>query len=194
LPERFQSIAHEIVKFGLVGVLNTLINLAVFNALLLAVHDVGRVKANFVATAVATVFAYVMNRYWTFKHRPSEHSASREFLLFVFFNVVGLGIESALIGGTVYILGANTILAVNIAKILGLGLGTVFRFWAYRTFVFKPATAAVADAEALTAAVATIGTLGVDATLEEIEAAYSDGLLTEQEYSQLAAAKTPANA
>jgi putative flippase GtrA len=194
LPERFQSIAHEIMKFGLVGVLNTLINLAVFNALLIAVHDVGRVKANFVATAVATVFAYVMNRYWTFKHRPSEHSRSREFLLFVFFNVVGLGIESALIGGTVYILGANTIVAVNIAKILGLVLGTIFRFWAYRTFVFKPPTPAVADAEAFTAAVATAGTLGVDATLEQIEAAYSDGLLTEQEYSQLAAAKTPANA
>jgi putative flippase GtrA len=182
------------MKFGLVGVLNTLINLAVFNALLIAVHDVGRVKANFVATAVATVFAYVMNRYWTFKHRPSEHSRSREFLLFVFFNVVGLGIESALIGGTVYILGTNTIVAVNIAKILGLVLGTIFRFWAYRTFVFRPAAPQVAEAEALTAAVATAGTLGVDATLEEIEAAYSDGLLTEQEYSELAASKTPANA
>jgi putative flippase GtrA len=183
------------MKFGLVGVLNTLINLAVFNALLIAVHDVGRVKANFVATAVATVFAYVMNRYWTFKHRPSDHSRSREFILFVFFNVVGLGIESALIGGTVYILGTNTIVAVNIAKILGLVLGTVFRFWAYRTFVFRPAAAPkVADAEAFTAAVATTGTLGVDATLEEIEAAYSDGLLTEQEYSQLAASNSPANA
>jgi putative flippase GtrA len=182
------------MKFGLVGVLNTLINLAVFNVLLITVHEVGRVKANFVATAVATIFAYVMNRYWTFKHRPSDHSRSREFMLFVFFNVVGLGIESALIGGTVYILGTNSIVAVNIAKILGLGLGTIFRFWAYRTFVFRPATSAVADAEALTAAVAVTGTLGVDATLEEIEAAYSDGLLTEEEYSHLAATKTPVDA
>jgi len=194
LPERFQLIAHEIVKFGLVGVLNTLINLAVFNALLVTVHDVGRVKANFVATAVATVFAYLMSRYWTFKHRPSDHSPSREFVLFIFFNAVGLAIESALIGGTVYILGTKTIVAVNIAKILGLGLGTIFRFWAYRTFVFRPATSALANAEALTAAVATAGTLGVDATLEEIEAAYSDGLLTDEEYSQLSATKTPANA
>jgi putative flippase GtrA len=194
LPERFQQIAHEIMKFGLVGVLNTLINLAVFNALLITVHDVGRVKANFVATAVATVFAYLMSRYWTFKHRPSEHSRSREFMLFLLFNGIGLGIESALIGGTVYILGTKTIVAVNIAKILGLGLGTIFRFWAYRTFVFRPATPAVADSEALAAAVATTGTLGVDATLEEIELAYSDGLLTEKEYTQLSASRTPANA
>jgi putative flippase GtrA len=183
------------MKFGLVGVLNTLLNLAVFNALLITVHEVGRVKANFVATAVATVFAYVLNRYWTFKHRPSEHSRSREFLLFGFFNVVGLGIETTLIGGTVYVIGTSTIVAVNIAKIMGLVLGTIFRFWAYRTFVFRPAAApAAAESESLVAAVATAGTLGVDATLEEIEAAYSDGLLTAEEYNQLAATKTPANA
>lgn len=186
LPERFQQIAHEILKFGLVGVLNTLINLAVFNALLVTVADVGRVKANFVATAVATVFAYLMSRYWTFKHRTGDTPKSREFVLFIFFNVVGLGIESALIGGTVYILGTNTIVAVNIAKILGLVLGTIFRFWAYRTFVFKPATPAVAEDEALAAAVATTGTLGVEATLEEIEAAYAE--LDEEDR------KTPANA
>lgn len=189
------------MKFGLVGVLNTLLNLAVFNALLITVHEVGRVKANFVATAVATVFAYVMSRYWTFKHRPSELSRSREFLLFGFFNVVGLGIETTLIGGTVYIIGTTAIVAVNIAKIMGLVLGTIFRFWAYRTFVFKPAAptaaepdAVTAESEALVAAVATTGTLGVDATLEEVEAAYSDGLLTDEEYTQLASTKTPANA
>lgn len=183
------------MKFGLVGVLNTLLNLAVFNALLITVTEVGRVKANFVATAVATIFAYAMNRYWTFKHRPSEHSRSREFMLFAVFNVVGLGIESALIGGTVYIIGTATIVAVNIAKIMGLVLGTIFRFWAYRTFVFKPAAVPVAaESESLVAAVATSGTLGVDATLEQIEAAYSDGLLTDEQYSQLASTKTPANA
>jgi putative flippase GtrA len=170
LPERFQQLAHEIMKFGLVGVLNTLINLLVFNALLLSIDDVGRVKANFVATAIATVFAYVMSRYWTFKDRPSEHSTSREFTLFVIFNVIGLGIESALIAGTVYIIGTSTIVAVNIAKVAGLGLGTIFRFWAYRTFVFKPASATVMETEALAAAFATTGTLGVEATLEEIEA------------------------
>jgi putative flippase GtrA len=189
LPERFQQLAHEVLKFGLVGILNTLINLAVFNALLIGIDNVGRVKANFVATAVATVFAYLMSRYWTFRHRPSDHSTSREFVLFVVFNVIGLGIESALIGGTVYVLGLSSILAVNVAKVLGLGLGTVFRFWAYRTFVFRPAPAsAIAESEAFAAAVATLGTLGVEATLEEIEAAYSDGLLTDEEFAQLTAA------
>ncbi|MEV0268880.1 GtrA family protein [Hamadaea sp. NPDC050747] len=191
LPERFQQLAHEALKFGLVGILNTLINLAVFNALLVGIHDVGRVKANFVATAVATVFAYLMSRYWTFRDRPSDHSTSREFALFVIFNVIGLGIESALIGATVYILGTNSILAVNIAKVLGLGIGTVFRFWAYRTFVFRGASTVssddVAESEALAAAVATTGTLGVEATLEEIEAAYSDGLLTEEQFTELTA-------
>jgi putative flippase GtrA len=176
------------MKFGAVGVLNTLINLVVFNALLIGIDNVGRVKANFVATAVATIFAYLMSRYWTFRHRPSEHSTSREFILFVVFNGIGLGIESTLIGGTVYVLGTSTIIAVNIAKILGLGLGTIFRFWAYRTFVFRPAaTPEIGQSEALAAAMAATGTLGVEATLEEIEAAYSDGLLTDEEFAHLVA-------
>jgi putative flippase GtrA len=178
------------MKFGLVGILNTLINLAVFNALLVGIHDVGRVKANVVATAVATIFAYLMSRYWTFKHRPSGHSTSREFLLFVVLNLIGLGIESVLIGGTVYILGATSILAANIAKVFGLVLGTIFRFWAYRTFVFKPAKPitsepvgdSATESEALAAAVASTGTFGVEATLDEIENAYAEGHLTEEEF------------
>ncbi|WP_157545596.1 GtrA family protein [Hamadaea tsunoensis] len=188
LPPRFQRLAHEIMKFGVVGVLNTLINLAVFDALLVSIADVGRLKANFVATAVATVFAYLMSRYWTFKDRPSGHSASREFLLFVFLNLIGLGIESAVIGAAVYMLDAKSILAANIAKIVGLVLGTIFRFWAYRTFVFKPSTAQIAEGEALAAAVATTGTLGVEATLAEIEQAYAAGHLTEEEFRRFAQA------
>ena len=134
-------------EFGAVGVLNTLINLAVFNALLLSIDNVGRLKANMVATVVATVFAYFMNRHWTFKDRPSGHSTRREFILFFVFNLIGLGIESALLGGTVYVLGLTGILAVNIAKLVGLVLGTAFRFWSYRTFVFPhvPEDAPLAD-------------------------------------------------
>jgi putative flippase GtrA len=37
-----------------------------------------------------------------------------------------------------YILGFDSILADNISSnVIGVGIGTIFRFWAYRTLVFK---------------------------------------------------------
>lgn len=174
LPERWQKLAHELIKFGAVGVLNTLINLAVFNALLFSIDNVGRIKANMVATAFATIFAYFLNRHWTFKDRATSGSTRREFVLFFFFNLVGLGIESAMLGGTVYLLGLTGIIAVNIAKIVGLILGTAFRFWAYRTFVFTaPAIVAQIPAPAteeasLLAAVAVTGQLSSEDEFEEL--------------------------
>jgi hypothetical protein len=35
-------------------------------------------------------------------------------------------------------------MAINAAKLLGVVLGTVFRFWSYRTFVFTPERVVVA--------------------------------------------------
>ena len=38
-----------------------------------------------------------------------------------------------------YVLNLDSALADNIsANVIGVGLGTIFRFWSYRTIVFKP--------------------------------------------------------
>ena len=40
------------------------------------------------------------------------------------------------IGGVTYGLDLQGALALNIANVFGTGLGTLFRFWSYRRFVF----------------------------------------------------------
>ena len=86
---------------------------------------------------MATVFSWLGNRLWTFRHRRSEPVA-HEFGLFVVFNVIGLGIALACLGFSRYVLGLESQLADNIAgNGIGLVLGTLFRFWAYRRFVFR---------------------------------------------------------
>jgi putative flippase GtrA len=35
-----------------------------------------------------------------------------------------------------YVIGLTSLTADNVANIVGIGLGTLFRFWAYRRFVF----------------------------------------------------------
>jgi putative flippase GtrA len=133
-----QKIAGEFAKFGTVGVINTVLNYAVFNALILTIFAQGQLKANVIATVIATTASYFMNRHWTYRDRPKS-ALRREYALFFVFNLAGLVIELGVLALSKYGLGLTSLLALNIAKTFGLGLGTIFRFWAYRTFVFPVA-------------------------------------------------------
>ena len=39
---------------------------------------------------------------------------------------------------TYYVISATDPLALNAAKVVGIGIGTVFRFWSYKRYVFPP--------------------------------------------------------
>lgn len=146
LPERWQKLLHEALKFGTVGALNLVVNFAVFNALIFTIFPDGQLKANVIATLVALTVSFFMNRHWTYRDRPKS-AVRREYVLFFFFNGVGLAIELGVLGLTKYGLGLESVLAINAAKVLGTILGTVFRFWSYRTFVFKPERVTVVTAQ-----------------------------------------------
>ncbi|GHJ56658.1 hypothetical protein Nm8I071_59650 [Nonomuraea sp. TT08I-71] len=137
LPERWQKFIREALKFGIVGGINTVINYAVFNALALTVFRDGQLKATVIATIVATITSYLMNRHWTYRDRPKS-ALRREYVLFFLFNGAGLVIELGVLALAKYGLGVNSLLALNVAKTGGVLLATLFRFWSYRTFVFQP--------------------------------------------------------
>jgi putative flippase GtrA len=136
LPERWQRLLREALTFGAVGGVNAAINYAVFNALALTVFTDGQLKANVVATVVATCTSYLMNRHWTYRDRPKS-AIHRETSLFFLFNATGLAIELGVLALAKYGLGISGLLALNVAKTIGVGLATIFRFWSYRTFVFR---------------------------------------------------------
>ncbi|SDY00484.1 Putative flippase GtrA (transmembrane translocase of bactoprenol-linked glucose) [Micromonospora pattaloongensis] len=151
LPERWQKLLHEALKFGAVGGINTVVNYAVFNALALTVFADGQLKATVIATLVATVSSYFMNRHWTYRDRPKS-AVRREYTLFFLFNATGLLIELGVLAIAKYGFGVESLLALNIVKTIGLVFGTAFRFWAYRTFVFRlapPAAAKTDDGDVL---------------------------------------------
>ncbi|MFY1689911.1 GtrA family protein [Plantactinospora sp. WMMB782] len=136
LPERWEKFLREVLKFGAVGGLNFVVNYAVFNALALTVFSDGQLKANVIATVVATISSYLMNRHWTYRDRPKS-AMRREYTLFFLFNGAGLVIELGVLALAKYGFGISGLLALNVAKTVGVGLATVFRFWSYRTFVFR---------------------------------------------------------
>jgi len=131
LYERFRQLIHEGAKFGIIGVAGVFLNMGIANAL----YFIGPIKAATVAVIVTTVISYVANRYWSFRHRERT-TVSRETVMFFLLNGVGLLIQWAVIGFTYYGVGQTGRLAYNFANMTGIVLGTLFRFWSYRKWVW----------------------------------------------------------
>ncbi|MFD6173878.1 MULTISPECIES: GtrA family protein [Streptomyces] len=146
---RLRRLLHEVAKFGAVGGAGVLVNLLVFN-LVRHVTDLQVVRASVIATVVAIVFNYVGFRYFTYRDRDKTRR-TREMSLFLLFSAVGLVIENGVLYAATYGFGWDTPLQNNIFKFVGIGIATLFRFWSYRSWVFRalPAREPVADAESI---------------------------------------------
>lgn len=134
------QLVRESLKFLTVGGVGLVVDLFVFNALLYAGGD-GPLNhkpltAKTISVVAATLVTYTGNRVWTFRHRARTGFA-REYVLFFLLNGVGLGVSLCCLGISRYVLGLSGPLADNVAaNVIGLGLGTLFRFWSYRRWVF----------------------------------------------------------
>ncbi|MFD4945442.1 GtrA family protein [Streptomyces sp. NPDC058239] len=135
LRTRLDLLAREVAKFGAVGALGLVVNIAVSN-LLWRTTDLQVVRAGLLATFVAILFNYVGFRYWTYRDRDKS-GRTRELTLFLLFSAVGAVIETGVLYAATYGFGWNSPVQSNVFKILGIGIATLFRFWSYRTWVFK---------------------------------------------------------
>jgi putative flippase GtrA len=135
LSGRRWPLIGELAKFGIVGVLAVLIagvgtNVLHFQA------GVGPLTSNVIATVVATAVSYVGNRYWTFRHRQRT-TVGREGIVFFVLNGVGLAIQLACLGLCTYVLGLHDRFSYNVFLVIGIGLATVFRYAAYKRWVWR---------------------------------------------------------
>lgn len=130
----------ELGKFGVIGLVAYIIDLTIFNVLRFSggegpLYD-KPLTAKVMSVLAATTFAYFGNRHWTFKDR-SRSSFRRQYTLFFVFNAVGMIISLSCLWVSHYLLGFESALADNIsANVIGLVLGTIFRFWGYHNWVF----------------------------------------------------------
>lgn len=141
LRTKLRALLHEVSKFGTVGAVAFTIDLAIFNVLLLQ-SDVETLVAKTISTVLATTVAFTGNRFWTWRHRAHSHMA-RQYTMFFVLNAIGLGIGLSCLAISHYGLGQiwpafQTPLADNISgQLVGTAVGTLFRFWSYRRFVFR---------------------------------------------------------
>lgn len=133
----------EGLRFAVIGVLSTGVTIAVFNLLvhtgedpLLLDHPI---EAYVIGMAVGTVVSFTGNRWWVFEAAGSPNWVN-EFVRFAVVNAAATALPSLCLAVSRYVLDLRSVLADNIsANLVGLLLATVFRYWAYKLFVFARA-------------------------------------------------------
>jgi putative flippase GtrA len=139
---RWQRFLSEGAKFLTVGGVATAVSFVIFNGL---VHGYfgghgpmhGDPLVAFVlANTVGMLVSYRGSRSWAFRDRETVGVAGGRLSFFVI-NTVSMVIPLACLSFTRYVLGLTDPVADNIsANVVGLGLGTMARFWALRRFIF----------------------------------------------------------
>jgi len=152
LYERFRLLIHEGAKFGIIGAIGVVVYNLVNGLLHFKLHT-GPLTAATVAVIVTTITSYIANRYWSFRHRERT-TVPRETAMFFALNGVGLLIQWAAVGFTYYGLGETGKVANVIANNVGIVLGTLFRFWSYRRWVWAAPHPAPQGHEVLESALA----------------------------------------
>jgi Predicted membrane protein len=148
--QTFHEWCVEFLQFCTVGLGAYIVDVGLFNLLAYSLPiDLPGDKsltAKIISVTVSVIFAWIANRMWTFKKRRSENKP-REFAMFALVNLGGLLIALGCLGFSRYVLHLTTQVADNISgNVVGLILGTAFRYIMYRYFVFSP-TSQSADAK-----------------------------------------------
>jgi putative flippase GtrA len=148
----FQSLIHELAKFGVIGAVAYVFTVVASNALHLGPPRLGPLTSLGIAMVVAATLSYFANRHWTWRHKERT-GLRRELPLFLGLSVVGFAITELPVAFSEYVLHLHSALAYNISgNLIGTGLGTIWRFWSFKRWVFlerEPARTEDAAHEAL---------------------------------------------
>ena len=125
--------AREIGKFAIVGIVGAIVQFGLQNALY---GRTGLTASVVIATCIATSVTFLGNRYWAFEHRKTAN-VGRETVLFFFFNLAGMLVQTAVVDADHYWLPGTGRLSYNLATVIGVVFATLFRLFCYRRFVFN---------------------------------------------------------
>jgi putative flippase GtrA len=135
-------------KFFTVGLICTVVDFGVFNSLAFWVLDLDKVVANTFSFLVSGTVSFTMNRLWTFELQ-GKVDWMREAVPFLVVSSVGLVLQNIAIWAAGRYLSTG-ILIINGAKIAGVGVIWLLKFYIYRKYVFvdrRPGQGLLEDGE-----------------------------------------------
>src|SRR3989344_7161699 len=141
LSPRF-PILRQFVKFGIVGGLNSMLDLGILNLL---IHSTGIATGLYfsffktVSFSIAVTNSYFWNKYWTFHSEETPRTV--EFFKFLMVNLVGLGINVGSASFVVNVLGApagvSPALWANIGAMSSVFVSLFWNFIGMKFIVFR---------------------------------------------------------
>ena len=147
LPEPIRSIAlkhRELVKFALVGGTCFVIDTVLFFGIKTVILPNNPVTAKIIATLVATIVSYVLNREWSFRTRGGRER-HHEAALFFLVNGIGIVLNSAPLYVSRYLFHLQEPYVSRFteelsdflaAQIIGTLVAMAFRWYGYKKWVF----------------------------------------------------------
>ncbi|RSN28040.1 hypothetical protein DMC61_24265 [Amycolatopsis sp. WAC 04169] len=140
---------RELLRFVLVGGASFVITMTITYGLKFTVLTDKPVTALIIGVLVATVFSYVANREWSFRTRGGRERAHEAALFFLLSGIaLGLNALPQLVSRYVFELEQPhvSLLTQEVADfvsgvLVGTLLGTAFRWWSFKKWVFPEAGA-----------------------------------------------------
>jgi len=140
------GVIWQVAKFGLVGALNTLIDLGVLNILILiSGTSIGITYSIFkgFSFVVAVINSYFWNKFWTFKKIGSGETG-KEFVKFLVVSIIGFGINVGIASLIVNVIGSpftysgiSEQIWANIGAVIATVFAMTWNFIGYKFIVFK---------------------------------------------------------
>jgi len=142
-PSSKRHLFRQVFRFGIVGALNTVVDLAVLNTLIFTTNR-GRTGAMYafykaIAFGCAVLNSYLLNRSWTFQ-RVGSKSQTVEGAQFLFISVLGSVVN---VGSSWYVATfahpfgrLNQNLWPSFAALIGTAFSLGFNFIGYKFWVF----------------------------------------------------------
>ncbi len=140
---KWKPFFSPLVKFAMVGIINTGIDLAVFNLLIYFTaiekgHELALFKG--IGFVAAFVNSYFFNKYWTFNAGSSGHQG-KEFIQYTVVTIVGfllnVGITSGVANYVTPTFGFSQLAWDSVAAIIATVFSLTWNFLGYRLIVFK---------------------------------------------------------
>ncbi|GAA3434459.1 putative flippase GtrA [Kutzneria kofuensis] len=147
-PLRALIVKHrEMLRFAVVGGTTFVITNVVWYGLKLTVLDTKPITAQAIAIVVATIVSYVLSREWSFQTRGGREG-HHEAALFFLVSAIGVGLNLMPTLVSRYVFGLQ-VPAVSMpvqelsdfffGSIIGTLIAMVFRWWAFKKWVFPAA-------------------------------------------------------
>jgi putative flippase GtrA len=137
----WKQLVVQVLRFCVVGGLNTVLDLLLFNCLLWMLpttNPVNLVLYNSLAYAFGGINSFVLNKYWTFSHR--QKIASGEVARFIITTLVGICVNDLMLwlfSNLIHLQNINPTLWANVSKIIAIFGTFLISYMGMRLWVFS---------------------------------------------------------